>query len=83
MLVTLNLPATSGVGDEIQVIGKGAGGWLVQCGVGQTIVLGSQVTSSGGTLASSNQNDAFYMVCTVSNTEWHVGVAPQGNIAFT
>ena len=82
-LVTLNLPATSIIGDEIQVLGKGAGGWLIQCGGGQTIVLGAQTTSSGGTLASTNANDALYIVCTVANTEWHVGVAPQGNITYT
>ena len=81
-LVTLNLPATSSVGDEIDVIGKGSGGWLIQCGAGQTIVLGADTTSSGGTLASTNQNDALYMICTVENTEWHVGSAPQGNITI-
>jgi hypothetical protein len=79
-VVTLNLPASSAVGDEIDVIGKGAGGWLVQCGVGQTIVLGSSTTTSGGSLASTNAKDSFYMICTVANTEWTVASAPQGNI---
>jgi hypothetical protein len=81
-LVTLNLPATSSVGDEIDVIGKGTGGWLIQCGVGQTIVLGEDTTSSGGSLASTNAKDALYIVCTVANTEWQVGSAPQGNITI-
>lgn len=79
-LVTLNLPATSAVGDEIDVIGKGAGGWLIQCGGGQTIVLGADTTSSGGSLSSTNAKDALYIICTVANTEWQVGSAPQGNI---
>lgn len=79
-LVTLNLPASSAVGDEIDVIGKGAGGWKVQCGGGQTIVLGSSTTTSGGSLASTNAKDSFYMICTVANTEWTVASAPQGNI---
>lgn len=79
-LVTLNLPATSNVGDALGVIGKGAGGWLIQCGVGQTIVLGSSTTSSGGSLASTNRKDSLYIICTVANTEWEVGSAPQGNI---
>jgi hypothetical protein len=83
MLVTLNLPATSAVGDEIDVIGKGAGGWLIQCGAGQTIVLGSSTTSSGGSLASTNAKDALYIVCTVADTEWQVGSAPQGNITVS
>jgi hypothetical protein len=81
-LVTLNLPATSSVGDEIDVIGKGAGGWLIQCGGDQTIVLGEDTTSSGGSLASTNAKDALYIVCTVANTEWQVGAAPQGNITI-
>lgn len=79
-LVTLNLPPSSAVGDEIDVIGKGAGGWLVQCGVGQTIVLGSSTTTSAGSLASTNAKDSFYMICTVADTEWTVASAPQGNI---
>ena len=82
-LVTLNLPATSSVGDEIDVMGKGAGGWVIQCGGGQTIVLGADTTSVGGTLASTNAKDALYIVCTVANTEWQVGAAPQGNINIT
>ena len=76
-LVTLTLPATSAVGDEIDIIGKGAGGWLVQCGGGQTVVVGSSTTTSGGSVASTNAKDSFYMICTVANTEWTVGSAPQ------
>lgn len=76
-LVTLTLPATSAVGDEIDIIGKGSGGWLVQCGGGQTIVVGSSTTTSGGTVASTQAKDSFYMICTVANTEWTVGSAPQ------
>lgn len=76
-LVTLNLPATSAVGDEIDIVGQGAGGWIVQCGVGQTIVLGSSTTSVGGSIASTNAKDSFYMICTVLNTEWTIASAPQ------
>ncbi len=79
-LVTLTLPATSNVGDEIDIIGKGSGGWLVQCGTGQTIVLGSSTTSSAGSLASTNAKDSFYMICTATNTEWTIGSGPQGNL---
>lgn len=82
-LVTLNLPSTSVVGDEIDVIGKGSGGWLIQCGAGQTIILGTDTTSSGGSLASMRQNDSIYLVCTSTNTEWHTGSAPQGNITVS
>ena len=58
-LVTLTLPATSAVGDEIDIIGKGAGGWKVQAGGGQTIVLGSSTTTSGGSVSSTQAKDSF------------------------
>lgn len=76
-LVTLTLPATSAVGDEIDIIGKGAGGWLVQCGAGQTIVLGSSTTSAAGSIASTQAKDCFYMICTVANLEWTIASGPQ------
>ncbi len=76
-LVTLTMPATSNVGAEIDIIGKGAGGWIVQCGVGQTIIVGSSITSSAGSVASTAAQDSFYMICTVANTEWTVGSGPQ------
>jgi hypothetical protein len=79
-LVTLTLPAASAVGDEIDVVGKGLGGWKIQAGAGQTIILGSASSTSGGSLASTNAKDSLYIVCTVSNTEWQVASAPQGNI---
>jgi hypothetical protein len=82
-LVTLNLPPTSNVGDAIGIMGKSADGWLIQCGAGQTIVLGSSTTSSGGSLASTNAKDSLYIVCTVADTEWQVGTAPQGNITVS
>jgi hypothetical protein len=78
-LVTLALPPTSAVGDEIAVIGKGAGGWLVQCGGGQTVVIGSSTTTSGGSVASTNAKDSFYIVCTAANTEWTILGAPQSS----
>ena len=80
-LVTFTLPATSAVGDEIDIIGKGAGGWKVNVGTGQTIVLGSSTTTvTTGSLASTNRHDSFYMICTVANTEWIVASGPQGII---
>lgn len=78
-LVTLTLPATSSVGDQINIIGQGAGGWLVQCGAGQTVVVGSSTTSAAGSVASTNAKDSFYMVCTTANLEWTVGSAPQSS----
>jgi hypothetical protein len=76
-LVTLSLPALSSVGDEIDIVGKGAGGWLVQCGAGQTIVVGSSTTTVAGSVASTNAKDSFFMICTVANLEWTVASGPQ------
>lgn len=76
-LVTFTLPASSSIGDEAAVVGKGAGGWLIQCGGGQTVVVGSSTTTSGGSVASTNAKDSIYLVCTTANTEWTVLGAPQ------
>src|SRR5712675_2337532 len=38
-LVTLTIPATLAIGDTFSVVGKGAGGWLVQANAGQTIYM--------------------------------------------
>lgn len=82
--VTLTLPLTSNVGDEIDIIGKGSGGWLIAQNSGQTIVVGSSTTTTGvsGSLASTNTKDSFYMICTVANTEWTVGAGVQGNLTI-
>jgi hypothetical protein len=78
-VVTFNLPVSSSIGDEAAVVGKGAGGWLIQCGGGQTVVVGSSTTSSGGSVASTHAKDSIYLVCTTANTEWTVLGAPQSS----
>lgn len=78
-LVTLTLPATSTVGDEIDIIGKGAGGWSIAQGAGQQIVVGntSSTVGAGGSVASTNAKDSLQIICTAANTEWSVLGAPQ------
>lgn len=76
-LVTLIIPATAAFGTTINVIGKGAGGWLIQAGVGQTIQVGSLATSSAGTVASTNRYDSIQLICTTANTVWTTLCAPQ------
>jgi hypothetical protein len=71
-LVTLNVPATAAVGDEFQVQGQGAGGWLVRANTGQVINFGSSPTTSAGSLASTNRYDGVKFVCTVANTTFAV-----------
>ncbi len=72
-LVTLNMPATAAVGDEFQVVGQGAGGWLLQSNTGQIINLGSSPTTvTTGSLASTNRYDGVKLVCTVADTTFVV-----------
>lgn len=83
-LVTLALPATSTIGDEIQIIGRGAGGWLVSQAASQQIIIGSSSTTAGvgGSIASTNRRDAIYFVCTATNLEWTAATGVQGNITI-
>jgi hypothetical protein len=72
-LVTFTLPVTSLVGDKIEIIGKGAGGWSVVFNSGQYIIFGSATcTTTSGSLSSTLAKNSFTMVCTVANTEWTV-----------
>lgn len=83
-LVTLALPTTSVVGDEIAVVGKGGGGWAISQASGQQVHIGSVASTlgAGGSLASTNQYDSIYLVCTVANTIWTSLGGVQGNITI-
>lgn len=67
-LVTLTIPATAALGDTFRIVGKGAGGWLVQANTGQTIHMGTAASSSAGSMASSNQYDCITFSCVTANT---------------
>lgn len=71
-LVTLTLPTTASVGDIIEVVGKGAGGWRIAQNASQQIHRGSSSTTSGvgGRLDSTNRRDCIRLICTVADTEW-------------
>lgn len=73
-LVTLTLPAISVVGDEIAIIGEGAGGWVIAQNAGQSIQFGNLSTTIGvgGSLASTNRYDTVTLICRVANTTWSV-----------
>lgn len=79
-LVTLILPISSVVGDEIAVAGKGLGLWRISQGAGQTIHVGSTPTSLGvgGRIDAQNAFDSIYLVCIAASTEWTCLGAPQG-----
>jgi hypothetical protein len=81
-LVTLTLPTTSAVGDELDIVGMGSGGWTIAQNSGQSIVFGTSTTTTGtgGSLSSTHTADSLYMICTVANTTWTVGSGPIGNL---
>lgn len=81
-LTSFSLPASNAVGDVLQIVGKGTGGWTVIQGAGQSIVIGTSTSTPGvgGSISSSEDTDAIYLVCTDADLEWTAAMGPQGNI---
>jgi hypothetical protein len=81
-LITLTLPATAAVGTAINVLGKGAGGWLIAQNASQQIRIGNAISTAGvgGSVASSHFGDSIELICVTANTLWVSMGAPQGNI---
>lgn len=76
--VTVTLPTTAAVGDRVEVIGWGAGGWRIAQNASQTITYGTNFTTTAGTgdgIVSSSRYDSVVLVCTTANTGWSVELA--------
>lgn len=71
-LITFDMPAVAAQGAIFQIVGKGAGGWLVQMNTGQVANLNSTPTSSAGSLASTNQWNCIKIMCVTANTTFTV-----------
>lgn len=67
---TVTLPATAALGSVVEVVGAGAGGWILAANTGQTINIGSVASTSGGSWTSQGQYDTIRVVCIVANTTW-------------
>ena len=82
-VVTFTLPATAAVGTTFRIAGKGAGGWAIAQGAGQSINDGSvsSTVGAGGSLASSQRYNAIELVCITANTTWNV-ISSQGNFTI-
>jgi hypothetical protein len=82
-LTTFTLPAIAAVGDEIEIVGESAAGWLIAQNAGQNIQFNSLSTTGGvgGSLASTNQYDTVHLVCRVANTTFHV-TSSTGNLTI-
>jgi len=71
-LVTLTIPASVAIGQQFEIVGKGAGGWLVQANTGQTIYFSTATSSVAGSIASSHRRDCVGIRCITANTEFEV-----------
>lgn len=78
--VVFTLPATAALGQPLEIVGVGAGGWRLGQAAGQSIVMGELTSIAGptGWIESTHAKDAVTLRA-VSATQWQV-VASQGNI---
>lgn len=78
--VTVTLPASAAVGDTFQVYAMNAGGFTINYGAGQSIRIGTSVsTTTSGTLSSVNIGDHVEIICNVANTGFVANIK-QGNL---
>ena len=83
-VVTFLLPAVAPFGSEFEIVGNGAGGWIISQNSGQVIEVGMTPSSVGvsGSVASTNRYDCVKCVCTVANTTFVVR-SSFGNLTVT
>jgi hypothetical protein len=70
-LVTWSLPPTPSIGDVVEVIGSGSGGWRItqpanhqiREGAGGTIGTNATTVGTGGRIASTNRYDSVKLMC--------------------
>lgn len=83
-LVTLTLPTVAKVGDTLEVVGQGAGGWKIAQNANQTIhfdAATSTTVGAGGSVASTDRYDAIKIMCTVANLDF-VRVSLSGSVTI-
>lgn len=81
-LITFTLPTTSAIGDYVEIVYKGSGGWTIAQGSGQQIRYGSVTTTlTTGTLSSNTAGDCVRLRCSTANTLWTV-VSVIGNLTY-
>jgi len=73
-LVTLTLPAAAAVGDVLQIVGKGAGLYVINQNAGQTLHYGNQDTTGGvgGSATATHRYNCIEIICITANTDWVV-----------
>jgi len=68
----LTLPATSAIGDSIEVLLKGGSSWQIAQGAGQNIIVNSGITTTGvgGSILTTGVGQAIRLTCVVPNLTW-------------
>lgn len=67
---TITLPVTAALGSIVTIQGKGAGGWILAAGTGQTIQVGQTASTTAGSVTSAAAFDSISVVCITANTTW-------------
>ena len=77
------LPATSAVGSVLEIVGKGATGWIITQAANQHIIFGNVSSTVGatGTVASALATDTIALVCITADLVWTVRSAG-GNLVL-
>jgi len=78
--VVFTMPATSQVGDRVEIQGLGLGGWRINSGNYQLRVGSLVSTVTTGYIESTNRYDSIILVCAQANAIWTCVGGPQGNI---
>lgn len=73
-VISLSLPASSALGDVVEIVVRGATGFVLNQAAGQKVYIGANSTTTGvtGTITSTAQGDSLRLVCSVANLEWSV-----------
>jgi hypothetical protein len=84
-LTTFTLPTTAAVGDEIEIIGSGAGFWRLAQNASQLVKFNAAVTTTGvgGSITSTQAANTINIKCTVANTTWTVTNTSGAQGAYT
>lgn len=82
-LVTFTLPASANLGDQMEIVGKGAGGWSITCNAGQVIHLGNVASTAAGTVSSTNQYDRIRLTCITAGASTIYSANWVGNLSYT
>jgi len=82
-LCTLTLPSSPAADTIIRIVGVGAGGWIVNCGAGETIYYGvlTSTTGVGGSIESSDNRDCLTLKY-LGSDNWQ-GIDSVGNLGVT